>query len=180
MKTATTSTAKSCLLIVDDEPDLRDLIKELCSELTSHILVAADGLKAMDIIRDGGVDAILSDINMPHMSGLQLLTELRSEGFQTPFVILSGYGDKKNTLEALRLGATDFIEKPFDDDQLLFIMESALQVGAAINQTETEIEQLFNQFKGSVSEIEKLKSSRTTLLNLKKSHHLRIKKQKVL
>lgn len=171
--------SKRCLLIVDDEPELRELIKDLCKELTSNILVAPNGLKALEIIREGNVDAILSDINMPIMSGLQLLTELRAEGFQTPFVILSGFGDKQNTLQALRLGAADFIEKPFDDDQLLFILDTALEIGFAINQTESEIEQLFNQFKGSVTEIEKLKKSRATLLNLKKAHHLRLKKQKV-
>lgn len=180
MKTADANISKSRLLIVDDEPELRELIKELCSELTSNILIAPDAMNALEIIREGNVDAILSDINMPSMSGLELLRELRGEGFETPFVILSGFGDKKNTLEALRLGATDFIEKPFDDDQLLFIMETALQLGVAINQTEAEIEILFNQFKGSAAEIEKLKKTRATLTNIKKDHHLRLKKQKVL
>jgi DNA-binding NtrC family response regulator len=167
-----------CLLIVDDEPELRELLQELCSELTTNILIATNGDEAIDILRENKVDAILSDINMPKKTGLQFLMQLRQEGFETPFIVLSGYSDKKNTVEALRLGAVDFIEKPFDDDQILEVIDAALNLGVAINETEKEIEVLFNQFLGPTQPIEKLKQAREKLIKLRKDHHVRLQKKK--
>jgi YesN/AraC family two-component response regulator len=104
--------------------------------------MASDGRQALEIVNRQQVTAIVSDINMPKMDGLQLLKEIRNLGLDTPFVFVSAYGDKENYLEALRLGATDFIEKPFDNTELLRSVKDAINLGRALESIENELQGL--------------------------------------
>ncbi len=171
------STANKCsLLIVDDEADLRDLIAELCRELTDDVTTASDGVEALDLIRKKKFHAILSDINMPRMNGLQLLAEIRALGLDTPFIILSAYGDKKNTVEALRLGAADFIDKPFDDEKLLQTLAVSLDVGIALEDAKKELTVVAEDLKLPAEKRQKLQEARKTLWVIKKEFEVRKKK----
>lgn len=139
------SEKKRTLLVVDDEKELREGIAFLCEDLTPSVITAANGKEALQIVREGGIDAVLTDINMPAMTGLQLLAEIRYIGLDTPVVILTGYGDKANTSEALRLGATDFLDKPVEETALLTVMERALELGVALREVQEEVDKLYAQ-----------------------------------
>ena len=167
---------KRCLLIVEDEPDLKEIISDLCIELAETIFTASDGVEAMQIIQNNRVDAILSDINMPRMNGLQLLSEIRTWGFETPFVILSGFGDKKNTIEALKLGATDFLDKPFDESKLISIVDIAISLGVALREAEQEIDIAYSKSELSPEKLKELKQAKRTLWLIKKEFEIRNKK----
>ncbi len=174
----TTNKKDRILLIVDDEPDIRSILEDICQELTDKIKIAENGKVALEILSHERVDAVISDINMPQMTGLQLLASLRNQGNEVPFIILSGYGDKKNTLEALQLGALDFIEKPFDDEKLLALLDVALDLGCAQKAADKEIEQLYQSSSLPPDKLEELKEAQKKWRLVKKEYELRERKAK--
>ncbi len=132
------------LLIIDDEPDLLENLAEILEPLCSEIRTAANGIEALVIVKSDEIDAILTDIKMPKMTGLQFLAEIRSQFYHTPVVILTGHSDKENMLEALRLNATDLLEKPFSVEGVVETMSKALELGRGIREMENEIDKLLN------------------------------------
>ena len=139
-----TSNSKPNLLIVDDEADLRELLVEQIGSENYEIHTASDGAQGLQMIRDAHakgapIDAVLSDINMPKLNGLDLLAEVRKHGLETPFVFLTGYGDKEKAVRALRLGAQDFLEKPYDVTQLVRSIEAATRYGTLLRGMDAEL-----------------------------------------
>jgi len=131
------------LLIVEDDIELSAIISDALAPLASTILTADNGTTALELIANNHIDAILSDISMPKMDGLKLLEEIRKQEIETPFVVLSGFGDRAKTLEALRLNATDFLDKPFELSVLRDVMEKALELGHAMNEVSSEVDRLY-------------------------------------
>lgn len=134
------------ILVVDDEPDIVEILGSVLQELGCEIISAFDGAAALNVVKSRQVDAIISDLMMPEMDGLTLLRQLRAEGYLLPFVILTGHGDQTSTVNALRLGAFDFLSKPFDSDAVVNTMRQALQNAAAMradrsSQSATEVDQ---------------------------------------
>jgi CheY-like chemotaxis protein len=121
--------AVSSLLIVDDEKQLGNILTENLEPIGVTVLVATDGLAALELIRKSRFDAVLCDVRMPGMDGISLLQRVREEGLDTPFVFLSGFADVPELLSALRLGATDFLEKPWAAPDLLRAIKCALDIG---------------------------------------------------
>ncbi len=128
------------LLIVDDEIDVRDTLAETLKTLGAEIYLAKDGIEALEIVKNNKIMAIISDVNMPNMKGTELLKSIRDLGFLTPFVILTAYGDKKMALEALRLGAFDFVDKPWSCEKLFSVTQKILEIGNEILFWESEID----------------------------------------
>jgi len=132
------------VLIVDDEEDLREVLVHQLKPVIKSLDTAANGNRAIELIRLQPYDAVLSDINMPGMTGLELLANLRRDGFDLPFVILTGFGDKAKAVEALRLGAFDFLEKPWDAGNIREVMASAADHGQRLRQARRELEKSLN------------------------------------
>ena len=115
------------VLVVDDEADIRALIQEILSEEGYGVTVAADADEARSARRDDNFDLILLDIWMPDTDGITLLREWSDEGdLKCPVVIMSGHGTVDTAVEATRLGAHDFVEKPLSLAKLLRTVEGAL------------------------------------------------------
>lgn len=124
---------KHTILIVDDDSDILELLQEVFQHEGCNVITAPDGRAALAILRSThGIDAVLTDIKMPHMSGITLMREARNDGLMVPFVVLSGFGDKAMVLEALRLGAYDFLDKPTPMDQVIKVMSQAVALGQTI------------------------------------------------
>jgi DNA-binding NtrC family response regulator len=117
---------RKVLLIVDDEEDLRDILTDLLGADDREIVTAKNGEEALALLKASKIDAVLSDINMPLLNGLKLLQECRESGICTPFVMLSGFGDRYSTTEARRLGAVEFVDKPFHPKSLQPIISKIL------------------------------------------------------
>src|SRR5437764_10847814 len=123
------------ILIVDDEPDLEVLIRQRFRRQVRDgvydFAFARHGEEALGLIRDGaGIDLVLSDINMPVMDGLTLLSHLRGLRPRLGAVVVSAYGDMRNIRAAMNLGALDFLTKPIDfQDFELTVQKTLLQVG---------------------------------------------------
>jgi DNA-binding NtrC family response regulator len=120
----------SRILVVDDEADIRGLLKEILSEEGYDVEVAADASQAR-VSRAAQVpDLVLLDIWMPDTDGITLLREWSAtQGFDCPVVMMSGHGTVETAVEATRLGAFDFVEKPLSLTKLLRTVERALDAG---------------------------------------------------
>ena len=112
--------------MVDDEAPVREMICDALSLAGYKTLSAGDGLEALNLLRSNSVDLIVSDINMPKVDGLQLLEGLRMKGDETPFVLLTASKERPHLSTGFKLGADDFIAKPFGIEEL------ALRVGAIL------------------------------------------------
>lgn len=169
------------VLLVDDEEDLLDILKMDMESLGFEALTAGNGVEALKImkqVKEGAfwVNAVLSDINMPVMNGLVFLKELRAIGLDTPFVFFSGYGDKDKTIEALRLGALDFLEKPYDPEALIATMKKASELGTMMKKIEEELDSLVKNRNIAFSEVEKFKKAQREMLKVKLMNEANFKK----
>ena len=114
------------ILIVDDEKGVRDSLQKLLEFEAYRVIQAEDGPSALDLVRDELVDIVLLDVKMPGMDGLEVLSRLHEDHPQLPVVIISGHGTIQTAVEATRLGAFDFIEKPIDADRILVVIRNGL------------------------------------------------------
>ena len=117
------------IYFIDDDPKTGQLMQRFCIEAKIECAVFQNPTEALLSFEknSNNVDLIVSDLQMPEMSGIELLTAVRSIDKNTPFIILTGYANVDNAIEALRLGANDFLKKPFDMDELLILIEKTLQ-----------------------------------------------------
>ncbi len=138
------------VLVVDDEQDLCEIIASQLEVLVMDqpivIDMAFNGAEALKKCEQKWYDAVISDLNMPLMTGLQMLGELRSHGKDTPVVFLTAFGDKQKAVEALRLGAFDFLDKPWKAELLRQTMLAAIQLGAQFYDVEQELDQIVSKY----------------------------------
>src|SRR6202167_2955637 len=112
------------VLIVDDEKSLRDGLPEAVRDLGHEALVGAPGREALTIAAKTTPGAVLLDLRMPDMDGLQVLTRLRADpdGANVPVAIITAYATAANTIEAMRLGAFDHLTKPIGREDLASLL----------------------------------------------------------
>lgn len=172
-------TVKDALLIAEDEPDLCEQLVELLSPLGCSILTAKDGKEMLTKAEDAsnGIVAILSDIKMPIMTGLDVLRELRLKKIETPIVFLTGYSSKDLVVEALRLGAMDFMEKPFDYDELKSVVLQALDIGVQLKNIDHEVSSMAKKYQIPEKDMAEFNSIQRTLLIMKIKNHVQLKKK---
>jgi len=116
------------ILVVDDEPDIRSLIKEILEDETFEVAVAEDATQADNVREEFDPDLILLDIWMPGIDGITLLKQWNESGqMKVPVIMISGHGTVETAVEATRLGAYDFIEKPLSLAKLILTVNHALE-----------------------------------------------------
>lgn len=145
----------SRVLVVDDETAIREVVKELVSWVAETVDEASDGNDALEKARSNSYDAIITDLKMPRMDGLEFLEKLRSLAFNTPVIILTAYGDKQSAVRALQAGAFDFLEKPVQNEKLLNVMSTAIEVGQRIRNLGENLKGLMNH-AGVMSKLTKI------------------------
>jgi FixJ family two-component response regulator len=124
-------TPESTVYVVDDDPAVRDGLKALLT-VSGYRIEAFDSAESFLAAADrGAVGCAILDIRMPGMNGLELQRELKRRGIVLPVIIITGHGDVPLALAALKAGAVDFLEKPFDSDALLASIAEALRRNAA-------------------------------------------------
>ena len=117
---------KPRVLIIDDEEAIRSSLKMIFEYEGYDCLVAANGPAAMKMVEKDSPDLIFLDIKMPQMDGMEVLKRLKADESSPPVVILSGHGTVKTAVEATKLGAYDFIEKPPESERILLVARNAL------------------------------------------------------
>lgn len=116
------------ILAVDDEPSMRRLLEISLRQAGYQPVVAADGKEALQMIRNQTIDLVVSDLHMPSMNGLELLKNIRLENETLPFIMVTAQGEIKTAVEAMKLGASDYILRPFDLETLEIAIAKALSV----------------------------------------------------
>ena len=117
------------LLIIDDERGIRNTLREILTDEGHEVEVAENGKQGLEMAQAKTFDLIYSDIKMPEMDGLEVLKALKEgeEAIDTPIVMISGHGDVETAVQALKLGAYDFLLKPLDLNRILITTKNALE-----------------------------------------------------
>ena len=124
------------IMIVDDEPGVRDLLRDTLRIVGFETIEADNGMSALTVLRSHKPELIIIDINMPLMDGFELVERLRSTGDQVPVLMLTARGDQQDISRGLTIGADDYVIKPFGLEELI------LRVKAIIRRSKKSIEVL--------------------------------------
>jgi len=111
-------TTKPRIHFIDDDATAGDLFRRFSRDKNYDVQIFRDPVKALQDIRDNGSHLVITDLSMPNMSGLELLESIRNTDLELPVIMITGFSTEDNAIKALRLGAADFIKKPFDMDKL--------------------------------------------------------------
>lgn len=117
------------ILVVEDETELREIIVSILKLDYAEVDEAENGEMGLSKVEEKAYSLVLTDINMPALSGLEFFANAKVKGIITPFVFLTAYGDQQNIMKALRLGAFDFIKKPFEEQEMRDVVSRAVEVG---------------------------------------------------
>ncbi|HEY9404104.1 MAG TPA: sigma-54 dependent transcriptional regulator [Pyrinomonadaceae bacterium] len=116
------------ILIVDDEQGMRQLLSLVFGRAGHSVRAAENGRRAVEMLRESPADLIVSDVRMPDMGGIELLSAARELSPDVAVVMMTAFATVETAREAFKLGADDFIQKPFDVDELKLIVEKALEL----------------------------------------------------
>lgn len=115
------------VLIVDDEKSIRETLKVILMDLNYNIFTAKDGIEAIDILSNNIVDILITDLRMPKMDGIELMKHALEIDPFIEVIFISAYADIKSAVKAVKMGAIDYIEKSFSNDELIFAIKRAIE-----------------------------------------------------
>jgi nitrogen regulation protein NR(I) len=118
---------KKQVLIVDDEPNLRKILAAQLSRDGYEVMLAEDGEQGLTMLREHHIDLVVTDLKMPKVDGMTLLREALREQPDLPIVMITAHGTVDTAVEALKLGAFDYLTKPFDKDEVRSVVGKALK-----------------------------------------------------
>lgn len=144
----------SLVHVVDDDPAMRDSVGFLLGTDGFAVELYEAGADLLDRLGKPASGCVLTDIRMPGIDGLELLRRLRAAGHTIPVVMMTGHGDVPLAVAAMKLGACDFIEKPFDDEALLQAVRSALERGGPVEVADPDLQEFVRRV-GTLSERER-------------------------
>jgi two-component system chemotaxis response regulator CheY len=129
--------ASGKILVVDDEADVRDVIKLQLESRGLHVLEAVDGQDAIDILKSGSnmmnVGVILCDIRMPKVNGVECIQFIREQAPGIPIVVVTGYPDTELASDLLKKGVKDYLVKPVEKEKLLAVVDAHISAGKEFN-----------------------------------------------
>ena len=140
---------KPKILIVDDEPNILEILKDSLETGNYQVQTAQDGRTALSIFEQQKVDLIVLDIKMPSLSGMEVLKRIRTNAPNQLVIMITAYGTIEQAVEAMKLGAYDFITKPLDPDHVRMVVDKALEKRSLVD----EIQYLRDELKHTYDEI---------------------------
>ena len=141
--------------VVDDDEAVRDSVAFLLRSAQLEVEVYESAVAFLGKAA-GAAGCVVTDVRMPEMTGIELVRRLKELGNKLPVIVMTGHGDVPLAVEAMKAGAVDFIEKPFDDAAMLTAVRAALARGSAIGKRDAEraeIEQRLNSLSGREREV---------------------------
>jgi DNA-binding NtrC family response regulator len=118
---------KGRVLVIDDEPDIRESLEALLTDAGYAVDLAHNGTEGLHRLDSRGYDIVLLDLMMPDKSGMEVVEEFRLRDRETPVFMITAYGSVEAAVQALKLGATDYFSKPWDNEKLLIEIGSAIE-----------------------------------------------------
>lgn len=134
------------ILIIEDDARIRAILKEILEEKEHDVQEAADGQEGFKKLEQGGFDLCLCDIKMPKMDGLEVLDKVKEVGITTNFIVISAHGTIDVAVEAVKKGAFDFLQKPFDLGRLEITLRNALDKTNLVKETKTLRKKISKKF----------------------------------
>ncbi len=116
------------ILIIDDDEFIRDLLQSFLQDKGFYIRLAHDGLKGLNLIREEDFSVILCDLVIPGIQGMDILRVISASKINIPFIVITGFGTIQTAVEAMKMGAFDYITKPFNLEELLIIINRAIDM----------------------------------------------------
>jgi two-component system response regulator FixJ len=120
-------TTKGHVYVIDDDEAMRDSLNFLLDSAGFGVTLFDDAQAFLDALPGLAFGCIVSDVRMPGLDGIELLKRMKAQQSPFPILIMTGHGDVPLAVEAMKLGAVDFLEKPFDDDRLTSMIESTIR-----------------------------------------------------
>jgi two-component system, LuxR family, response regulator FixJ len=117
---------KGRVYVIDDDEAMRDSLNFLLDSANYKVTLFEAALAFLDALPNLEFGCVVSDVRMPGLDGIELLKRMKADHSTFPIVIMTGHGDVPLAVEAMKLGAVDFLEKPFEDDRLLAMIETAI------------------------------------------------------
>ncbi len=152
--------AAESILVIDDSAEIRNFLRESVLEPAGYmVLTAADGQSGLERALAERPDLIMLDVNMPRMTGIEVLEALQKEAFNVPIILMTFYGSESVAVQAFRLGVKDYISKPFEIDEVLKAIERALNE----NRLQREKEVLLQRLETANKQLEQRITELTTL-----------------
>ena len=137
--------SSSLVHVIDDDDAVRESLEFLLRTAKIDVRTYDSATAFLNATSSGNIGCIVTDVRMPGMSGVDLLRELKSRGSTMPVIVITGHGDIQLAVEAMKVGAADFLEKPFDDEVLLASVSAALGRLEKDSQREAERADLNNR-----------------------------------
>lgn len=137
------------ILIIDDEQSIRDIFSLLLEEKGYLVETVETGRDGLSRARKFLPDAILLDMNLPDTTGIEVLSKIKKSLPQTEVIIITAFGTIKNAIEATKMGAYDYLEKPVDNDELLLLISRALEVKRLLREVEELKSELSERYRFS-------------------------------
>lgn len=135
------------ILVIDDEKSIRNTLKDVLEYEKYEVELAEDGATGIEMFSQGSYDAVLCDIKMAKMDGIEVLQRLFDISSDVPIIMISGHGNIDTAVDAIKKGAFDFLEKPLDLNRLLITLRNALERGSLISQTKVLKKQVSKRFE---------------------------------
>src|SRR2546429_3437849 len=130
------------LLVADDDPGLRESLERTLTREGYRVVLASDGRAALERVQAGGVDLIVTDLRMPGLTGLELLRAAKAIMPDVDVILLTAFGTVEEAVKAMKDGAYDFLTKPFRREQLIKLVDKALERRDLIEQNQALKKQL--------------------------------------
>ena len=115
------------ILVVDDEKSILDLLTVVFKKEGFTVFTSLSAVKAIELIDKEDIDIILTDIKLPHMSGMDILKHVKENKPDIPVIMITAYGTIKQAVQAFKQGALDYVLKPFDMDELKMVVSQGLE-----------------------------------------------------
>ena len=147
------------MLVVDDEPKMRRVLEFMLHSMGHECGQACDGIEALAALGAGPFDLVITDLRMPRMDGLAFLRELRQQGEDVPVIVLTAYGTIDSAVEAMKLGASDYIIRPFEIAAVELAVTRALTVSVLHRENRflrDEVSKGWNEFIGTGEKMQAL------------------------
>jgi two-component system, LuxR family, response regulator FixJ len=130
---------EAIIYVIDDDEAVRHSLEFLLKSASLKVH-AFDSAKAfLDFLPQAQAGCVITDVRMPDITGIELLQRLKTAKFDLPVIVITGHGDISLAVEAMKIGAVDFLEKPFNDDQLLAAVRAALARDAGAGKRKSEL-----------------------------------------
>ena len=137
---------KNRILIIDDERHLRNVLSIMLESAGYEAAQASSGEEGLEAVAGGDFDAVLCDVKMPGLDGLEVLARLQEDKPDLPVIMITAFASVESAVEAMKAGAANYVSKPFNEDQILIVIEKALEQGRIVDENRRLKKELWGRY----------------------------------